>query len=174
MIVFLIALGLSMDAFSVSLLYGTFSFETKKILKVSLIVGIFHFIMPLIGNYLGYAVLNLIPFKIEIFTFLIFSLIGIDMIVETFKKTDIKIIDNIIETILFSLAVSIDSLITGVSLKYLTSSLLVSYFTFFIVSMVMTYLGFNLGKKINLKYGNLSTLFGGFLLIIIGIIELLR
>ena len=49
----LIAISLSMDAFSLSLAFGMQGIEHKKKLFMSIIVGIYHFIMPLIGVYFG-------------------------------------------------------------------------------------------------------------------------
>ena len=47
--IFLIAIALSMDAFSLSLAYGTLGLTKKEVNKLSVIVGIYHFFMPLIG-----------------------------------------------------------------------------------------------------------------------------
>ena len=49
LIVILVAISLSMDAFSLSLAYGTLDLERKNINLLSLIVGAYHFIMPLLG-----------------------------------------------------------------------------------------------------------------------------
>ena len=58
--VFIIALSLSMDAFSLSLAYGTQNIENKTKYTISIIVGLFHLFMPLIGNLLGNVILNII------------------------------------------------------------------------------------------------------------------
>ena len=52
-IIFVIAVSLSMDAFSLSLAYGTLNLKKKYIKQLSLIVGIYHFFMPLIGLLIG-------------------------------------------------------------------------------------------------------------------------
>ena len=51
--IFLIAVSLSMDAFSLALIYGTQGITKKDKVLLSLIVGIYHFIMPLIGVTIG-------------------------------------------------------------------------------------------------------------------------
>ena len=51
--ILVIAVSLSMDAFSLSLVYGTLNLEKKTIILQSLIVGLFHFFMPRIGIYVG-------------------------------------------------------------------------------------------------------------------------
>ena len=50
---FFIAIGLSMDAFSLALAYGTLENNIKKEILLSITVGIFHFFMPLIGPIIG-------------------------------------------------------------------------------------------------------------------------
>ena len=58
LILFTIAVSLSMDAFSLSLAYGTLNLEKKDINNLSLIVGIYHFFMPLLGLFIGNIVLK--------------------------------------------------------------------------------------------------------------------
>ena len=52
-LVILMAISLSMDAFSLSLVYGTFGIDKKNKILLSLIVGCFHFVMPLFGMFIG-------------------------------------------------------------------------------------------------------------------------
>ena len=56
----IIAVTLSMDAFSLSLAYGTIGLDKKNIILLSCIVGIYHFIMPQIGNLFGILILKII------------------------------------------------------------------------------------------------------------------
>ena len=53
LIYFFIAIGLSMDAFSLAIAYGTNNIEKKKILILSISVGLFHFFMPVLGSLIG-------------------------------------------------------------------------------------------------------------------------
>ena len=55
LIYFFTGIGLSMDAFSLSLSLGTTNPEKNIILKTALIVGLFHFIMPILGYFIGYS-----------------------------------------------------------------------------------------------------------------------
>ena len=50
--VIMIAIGLSMDAFSLAILYGTLNFTKRKALTLAGFVGAFHFFMPLLGNFM--------------------------------------------------------------------------------------------------------------------------
>ena len=173
MVVFLIAFSLSMDAFSLSLIYGTLNFSKKEMIYISIVVGIFHFVMPFLGNLIGINLLKIIPFKLDLLTFLIFMFIGIDMIIETKKDKEYEKISGLLQTLLFAFAVSIDSLITGVTIKNITNKYIFTYLLFCIVSLSMTYLGFYFGKKINLKVGKISTIIGGIILMLIGVAQII-
>ena len=63
-LVFLIAISLSMDAFSLALAYGTNSLNKKEIRTLSTIVGIYHFFMPIIGMLIGNYITKFTKFKI--------------------------------------------------------------------------------------------------------------
>lgn len=173
LIIILIAVSLSMDAFSLSLAYGTLNLNKKNINQLSIIVGIYHFIMPIFGVYCGNKILNLIPINSKLLVFLVLSTIGIEMIIDSFKeKENIKIM-KIGQLILFGLAVSVDSFSVGIGLKSITSNILVAAFIFSLISFSFTYIGLILGKKINSLVGKLSTFIGGIVLLIIGLFYLI-
>ena len=169
-LVILIGISLSMDAFSLSLAYGTLNIKNRNINLLTLMVGLYHFFMPLIGMFVGKKIVSLLPIESDTLVFIVLFLIGIEMIIESFKEEkEIKNL-NILEMLLFGFAVSIDSFSLGFGLKSLYKLPYVSAFIFSISSMIFTYLGLKLGKKINQKIGNLSTILGGITLIVIGII----
>ena len=115
--VILIAVSLSMDAFSLSLAYGTLGLSKQNIYLLSIIVGIYHFFMPLIGMYIGYWLLKIIPISPDIIVLVVLSIIGIQMILSSFQENrEVKMM-NLIELLLFGLAVSIDSFSVGLGLR---------------------------------------------------------
>jgi len=164
-----IAVSLSMDAFSLAVAYGTLNLKKEYIKKLSLIVGIYHFIMPLLGLTIGNIILKLIPINPNIIVTIVLSIIGIEMIIDSFKKEDNIKIMTLKEMLLFGLAVSIDSFSIGIGLKVLTNNYIISVLTFSITSLIFTYVGLNIGKKINNLIGKISTFLGGLTLLIIGI-----
>lgn len=165
---FVIAVGLSMDAFSLSLVYGTLNLNKKTILLQSIIVGLYHFIMPNIGNLLGEKILGMVPINSNIIVFIVLFIIGIQMILETFKHEE-KLM-NKKGMLLFGLAVSIDSLSLGVGLKAIYDNTYIAGFIFMIISFLFTYIGLIIGKKVNEIVGKISTIIGGIILIIIGLL----
>lgn len=171
--VLIISISLSMDAFSLSLAYGTLNINKKNRIILSVIVGIFHFLMPLIGMYVGKKIVNLLPIEPNTLIFIILFFIGIEMILETFKEDKKIIILNLFEFIIFGFAVSLDSFSVGLGLRNIYSDPYIAASLFSISSFIFTFLGLKIGSKINQKIGCISTIFGGIVLIIIGITCLL-
>ncbi len=167
LIIIVVAVSLSMDAFSLALLYGTLNFKKKTIISLSIIVGLFHFFMPLIGVLIRLFIENFVSSYLDLITLIIFCYIGLDMIFT--NDSEVKSISELSykEQLLFGLAVSIDSLSIGISL---VNNYLLSAFIFSIFSCLFTYMGLLLGKKINHIFGKISTIIGGIILIILGII----
>lgn len=172
LMVIIIAVSLSMDAFSLSLAYGTLNMNKRERKKLSLIVGIYHFIMPLLGMWIGENILKILPVTPNFIVFAVLLIIGIQMIIESFKDSGNINIMKFSELLIFGLAVSIDSFSVGLGLKTIYSKPLISASIFSFSSAIFTYLGLFLGKKINDIIGKISTIIGGGVLIIIGIIYL--
>lgn len=173
-ILLVIAVSLSMDAFSLSLAYGTLSLPKKQILTLSLIVGIYHFFMPIIGMLLGKLILNMIHLKPDIVVFIVLLFIGVQMIIESFKNEEQVQTLSKIELFLFGFAVSIDSFSVGIGLNTITHNYILSSLIFSISAFIFTYLGLILGKKISEMIGKISTILGGLTLIIIAFIYLFK
>ena len=172
-IIFTIAVSLSMDAFSLSLAYGTFGLSIKEMLKLSTIVGVYHFFMPLLGLLTGNFFLKIFPINPDIIVFIVLSLIGIQMIMESLKSEIIEKKVAFFELLIFGFAVSVDSFSVGIGLSSVSSHYIICAILFSISSWIFTYLGLNLGKIVNHIIGKISTIIGGIVLIIIGIIYLI-
>lgn len=174
MTIILIAISLSMDAFSLALIYGTQGITKKHKLLLSLIVSIYHFIMPLIGLEIGGYVSTKIIINTNLLVGIILTLIAIEMLISSFKDKEEKFLISIPGYLIFGLSVSIDSLTTGIGLPAITDNYLLTSLIFSITSFTFTYLGLNLGNILNQKYGKISTIFGGLILFILGITYILK
>lgn len=167
-VLIIIGISLSMDAFSLSLLYGTV-IKKQNIKILSIIVGIYHFIMPLLGMFVGKKIISLLPISTNMVVFIVLFLIGVEMIVESFKEEkELKTI-NLLEMLLFGFAVSIDSFSLGLGLRAIYDNPYIAALIFSLSSMIFTFFGLKLGKFINKKIGSISTLIGGITLVIVGI-----
>ena len=156
----LVGLSLSVDAFVLALSYGIYNISIKKMLITSIVVGLFHFFMPLIGSLIGNTLFSYSYIKPSIIMFLIFLVLSIDMFVHFFNKEE-KLRDlSIVGIIIFAYSVSFDSLSIGIGLKYLFNSTLMPITCFTIVSTSFTFIGFRLGNILSRKLGKYSFLLG--------------
>jgi len=174
MAIIIIAVSLSMDAFSLALIYGTQGINKKDKLLLSSIVGIYHFIMPLIGLMIGLIIIRKISFKSDLIVGIILCLIAVEMIVSSIRKKEEKLLLSLPGYLIFGLSVSVDSLTTGIGLSAITGNYLFSCITFAIISFLATVLGLNIGNKLNIRYGKISTIIGGVILFILGVIYIIN
>lgn len=165
----LVGISLSMDAFSLALIYGTYGLKKKDIYLLAIIVGIFHFFMPLIGIFFGTLIYEYFIFNINLIVSIIFGVIGVEMIISSTKEETPNLVINLFGFLLFGLSVSIDSLTTGIGLSVINNNYLQCSSIFMITSGIFTYIGLLLGNKLNVKLGRLSTTIGGIILIILAI-----
>ena len=163
---FFMAIGLSMDAFSLAIIYGTNGISKNKIITLSLIVGLFHFIMPNISGYLGNLFMINFSSYGSLIAGIVFLILAIEMII-SFKEEETKYkLDSYLELILFALAVSIDSFSVGFALALENENLVVAGITFSIISATSTFIGLLLGKLLNEKVGIISKIIGVIILFI--------
>ena len=170
--VVMIAIGLSMDAFSLAILYGTLNFTKRKTLTLSTSVGVFHFFMPLLGNLIGIIILKLLPIKPNVVVGIIFFIISIEMILSVFKQEEVVDLKGIFAILLFAFTVSIDSFSVGIGLSAVCDNEILAVSIFSITSFLFTYIGLSIGSKLTEKFGKWSTLFGGAVLFLLSIVYL--
>lgn len=167
-IIFIIAVSLSMDSFSLSLAYGTLNMPYEKEKKISIMVGIFHFFMPIIGFLIGKIIINIIRINPSIIAGTVFIILGFEMIISLLKKEELKVITGIFSMILFAFTVSIDSFSTGIGITAISNNIILCSIVFSLVSAIITYIGLRLGKKLNLMIGYTSNIIGAIILISLG------
>lgn len=164
----LISISLSMDAFSLSLIYGTGGITQKNKIILSTIVGLFHFFMPLLGLFFGSIIMKYLIIKVNLVVGIIFGIIGLEMLFSK-ENNDLKILTNILGFLFFGLSVSIDSLTTGIGLSAISKNYIMVSALFMTVSAIFTYLGLNLGNKLNNKFGIYASKLGGIIMLILAI-----
>ena len=169
----LVGISLSMDAFSLALIYGTYGLKKKDIYLLSIIVGIFHFFMPLIGIFFGNIISMYFILNLNLVVSIIFGIIGIEMILSSTKEEEPNLAINLFGFLLFGLSVSIDSLTTGIGLSVINKNYLQCSIIFMITSGIFTYIGLLLGNKLNNKLGRISTTIGGIILLLLAIYYLI-
>ena len=174
--IILISLSLSMDAFSASVckcLNIKNNFKLTSLI-ISLSFSIFQMIMPLIGYFLGNTLSDkLINFN-HIIAFVLLSVVGINMIKESYKKEDLNNNFNFKELITLSIATSIDALSVGITFSFFKINLVKTIITIGITCFLLSLLGCFIGKVIGNKINNLANIIGGVILILIGLKILLE
>jgi len=163
-----VAISLSMDAFSLSMLYGTLSLSKRVIRFLSMTVGIFHFFMPLFGYLFGDMISLVFIFNAKLLVGAIFILLSIQMLLSLNKTEELSEISSLFSYLLFGFTVSIDSFTVGIGIGGLKSNIWFPCIIFSLVSFLFTFLGLSLGRKLASKFGKYSTILGSLMLMILG------
>lgn len=170
----LIALGLSADAFAVSVAVGSSGVapDRRSSLRLSFHLGLFQFLMPLIGWFLGRSISLYIEAFDHWIAFIILSYIGGKMIYESLSKDEDKIIKNLtkgLSMVIVSIATSIDALATGLSLAFLKVTILYPALIIGVITFSVSFLGYRGGKKMKDMLGAKIELLGGIILCFVGL-----
>lgn len=176
--IFLIALGLAMDAFAVSICKGLAMKKVnfKKMLIIALYFGIFQALMPVIGYLLGASFEAIVTSIDHWIAFILLLFIGINMLREAFSKEEEKVTDDtgIKTMIVLAIATSIDALAVGISFAFLNVNIVIASSLIGGITFIVSMIGVVLGNKFGDKYRKNAEIFGGVILIIIGIKILLE
>ncbi|MGL4452036.1 MAG: manganese efflux pump MntP family protein [Sarcina sp.] len=174
--IFLLGIGLAMDAFAVSLAKGMSlsKINLKISSKISITFGVFQGVMTFLG-WLAGSVLVVFLHKYSFIVTLILVGIGLNMIRESMKDDDDE--EENLDTISFktllplAIATSIDALALGVSLAFVHVSILLSSIIIGVVTFILCFiaviLGTAIGSRINSKF---AEILGGVILIVLGIL----
>lgn len=155
-----------MDAFALSISYGIEKMCVRRVILTAITVGIFHFFMPLIGDYIGLSLFEYTIFKPKYILFVVFLIIALDMVMKFFEKEK-KIRNlNLIGIIFFAFSVSFDSLSVGLGIRYLYDNIFICVSIFCVISAFFTCLGFYFGKKLSNMIGKFSFLLGSIILFV--------
>ena len=172
--IFLIALALSMDAFSVAIGLGAAGrkLTSGAVLRLAAAFGIFQFVMPIIGWLLGKTVVSYISDYDHWIAFALLTIVGIHMIKEYFDKDEKERTKDPTKgwsLLILSIATSIDALAVGVSFAVLNTKIYYPSAVIGIVCFIITALGMIFGQKLSKMLGKKAVLVGGLVLIGIGI-----
>ena len=173
--ILLIGVALSMDTFSLSLGVGTYNLEKKKCFTLSLLVGMMHFIMPLLGNIVGDQIMHFFELNSNLFLGCILLFIAGNLLVDMLKKSEDTTIDlSFFGMLLFAFGVSIDAFSTGLALTAITTNKILAMLLFAIISFSFTYVGLNIGRYVSSKLGNKASVLGFLLLVALGIFHICK
>lgn len=176
----LLAVGLSMDAFAVSVCKGLSvpKVTVQNELSCGIWFGGFQALMPLIGYYLG----TLFAGAIEAFdhwvAFILLGLIGVNMLREAFSKGEAET-DNgdfsVKTMLLMAIATSIDALAVGISLAMVGDVHIFSAVAMIgVITFLLSALGVKVGSVFGSRFEKKAEAVGGIILILLGLRILLE
>jgi len=169
--VIILAVALSMDAFAVSIGLGAKKYSPGLALKAGLFFGVFQALMPFIGYLGGKGALGWIDAYAHWIAFGLLALIGAKMIYEGFHEGIEEDIADITDKMMLILAIatSIDAMAAGFSLTLLDANPYVACFVIGAMTFAFSWFGVLVGRKSGTWLENKAEIFGGIVLILIGI-----
>lgn len=169
---FVIAVGVSMDAFAVSICKGLSisKVRSRYVYRTALWFGGFQALMPLIGYFVGVHFADLVSEVDHWIAFVLLSLIGANMVKESFDKKIEENPDFSFRT-MFAMAVatSIDALAVGVSFAFLKVDIWTAVLIIGITTATFSGVGVLIGNIFGSRYKSKAELLGGFILIAMGL-----
>lgn len=170
--IFLVAVGLAIDALAVSIATGITPMGQRRkngLVMASFFAG-FQVIMPLIGWSIGLNLQSLIANVDHWVAFAILTFIGAKMIYDYKKDCDSKNSDLKLASLLtLSVATSIDALMVGLSFAFIQASIILPIVVIGVVTFSLSFTGFIFGCKIGQVFGCRIKILGGLILIGIGV-----
>jgi len=170
--IILIAIGLSMDSFAVSVTNGLTirDLNVKRIITISFSLAIFQALMPLIGWFAGIGIEKYIKEFDHWIAFLLLSFIGVKMIYEGLKKKDIEKDTELKILVLIgqSFATSIDAFAVGISFAFLNLSIITPVLIIGLITFIVSIIGLQLGKYFGKRIRKSAEIIGGIVLLGIG------
>lgn len=170
--IIVIAIGLAMDAFAVSIGVAASrgNMSLRPTFRLSFHFGLFQFVMPVIGWFIGYEIVDYLEINIWIaFGLLLF--VGTRMIFSGFKDEPVEKRRDLtrgMSLVILSIATSIDALAIGFSLAMLKLDIWYPSVIIGVITAMLSLLAIYLGKKLNTRFGNRMEIIGGMILLIIG------
>ena len=170
---FVLAIGLSMDAFAVSICMGLSlkEIKSKHMLSAGLWFGGFQALMPLLGYFLGNFLSDLVNKYAPYIAFGLLVFLGGKMIKEAIFENDesLNASMNFTNMLMLAIATSIDALSVGVTFAFLKVHIWAAIIFIGITTFTFSFVGIKIGSIFGTKYKKIAEISGGIILIIIGI-----
>lgn len=172
--ILMIAVGLAMDAFAVSLgaATGGYASDKRAVFRLSFHFGLFQFLMPIIGWLLGITVEPLIASIDHWIAFALLAFVGARMIRagldpdgESFQSNPTRGMT----LVMLSVATSIDALAIGLTLGFLDTTIWYPSTIIGLVAAGFSLMGIRIGRQLGETFGKRMEIIGGAVLILIGL-----
>lgn len=180
---FLLGIGLAMDAFAVSVCkgLGMRRLNKKQTLIIGLYFGGFQALMPLIGWLLGSQFQKYITSIDHWITFILLSFIGGKMMIEAIREWNeeetVDVMDAPLDhknMLVLAVATSIDALAVGITFAFLDTPIIEAITIIGITTMVISIIGVVVGNFFGSRYKSKAEFIGGLILVLLGLKILLE
>lgn len=175
---FILAVGLSMDAFAVSVCKGLSvpKMQLKHALTCGVYFGGFQGLMPLIGYLLGSQFEEMIVSIDHWIAFVLLGIIGFNMVKESREQDEENLNSSfaVKEMVTLAIATSIDALAVGVTFAFLRVDIFWAVTFIALVTFTLSSIGVKVGNVFGMRYKSKAELAGGLILILMGIKILLE
>ncbi len=169
---FILAVGLSMDAFAVAICKGLSvqKLKPQHMLIVGLYFGGFQALMPAIGYLLGIQFEKYITAVDHWIAFILLVIIGVNMILESRHPAEEQTPDFGVKTMLtMAVATSIDAFAVGISFAFLQVDIVPAVSFIGVTTFILSAIGVKIGNVFGAKYKSKAELVGGIILIAMGV-----
>lgn len=172
----LIAIGLAMDAFAISICKGLASRQKSAVNGViaGTYFGLAQAIMPLLGYLIGQQFIRVVENIDHWIIFLILGYIGVNMIKEASSCELVEANFGFKSMFPLAIATSIDALATGITLSLLNVSIYMAIAFIGGITFLLSFIGVYMGTMLGEKFKMRAEIFGGIVLIFLGIKILLE
>lgn len=169
---FSLAVGLSMDAFAVSVCKGLAmkKLTVKKMIIVGLWFGGFQAFMPVIGYMLGVQFKSRITAIDHWIAFLLLGIIGLNMIRDSRSEEEESASDSLAvkDMLILAVATSIDALAVGITFAFLNVNIFRAVSFIGVITFILSITGVKAGNVFGTRYKAKAELAGGIILILLG------
>lgn len=174
---FLIGVGLSMDAFAVAICkgLGMRRINYRHMLVIALFFGVFQALMPLVGYFLGSQFADYVSPVDHWIAFVLLAFIGGKMLWDAFHGDDVddaSAADDKLdfkELSMLAIATSIDALAVGITFAFLDVNIWVAVGIIGVTTFILSLVGVAVGNRFGVRYERTATVVGGVVLILIGL-----
>jgi len=171
--IILIAIGLSMDAFAVSITLGlsASNLKTKEYLIPGIYFGFFQALMPFIGYFTGTLFTDKLQSLEHWIAFILLGFIGGKMIKDSFSKDDEIKSGNpfgFVKMLLLAIATSIDALAVGITFAFFKINIFYAIIIIGLTTFFISISGVIAGHVFGAKYKSKAEFFGGVVLVMLG------
>jgi manganese efflux pump family protein len=173
-IIFIVALGLAMDCFSLSIVNSSLSGQVKPgiPLQASILFALGHFLFLMLGSWLSGFLENMFAGREAWAAFVVFTVVGVKMIREAVRRSPgAKVFDinNMSVILVMALAASMDALLVGIAFGLVNARIFLAAGLVAFASFLFTLSGLAGGQHFGLAFAKKTSIFGGVFMFIVAL-----